>query len=157
MHRKAQQPVTRLIGPFFSIARCSEGSSISTLGGSTWPFLTTRTRSLRAKPTTSVRSGPTTFSIPVGLPGTRSFPVLVFTHTFLLTLDGFAIWFHFRPLAPERQCGENVEISEELHHYQGTVDKRRVRRPLLGISACVKAHRCLFCLPSGLPPVLLGQ
>lgn len=37
----------------------------------------------------------------------------------------------FRPLAPERQCGENVEIFKELHHHQGTVDRRCVRRPLL--------------------------
>lgn len=43
--------------------------------------------------------------------------------------DVFAVCFRSRPLAPERQCGENVEISEELHHHQGTFDRRRVGRP----------------------------
>lgn len=49
----------------------------------------------------------------------------------------------FRPLAPERQCGENVEILKELRHHQGTADRRCVRRPLL---ASVKPHRCVCAL-----------
>lgn len=47
------------------LAPCLEVSWISTLEELTWPFLTMRMRSLRVKPTTSVDSGPTTFSTQV--------------------------------------------------------------------------------------------
>lgn len=46
-------------------AVCLGGSWTSTPEASTWPFLTTRTRSLRVKPITSVGSGPTTSSTQV--------------------------------------------------------------------------------------------
>lgn len=46
-------------------AQCLAVSWTSTLEALTWPFLTTRTRSLRVKPITSVDSGQTTSSTQV--------------------------------------------------------------------------------------------
>lgn len=125
----------------FVLARYSVGSWISTPEVSTWPSLTTRTRLLRAKPTTSASSGPTTSSILVGrFPGALTLCVKYISKPMFLQMlfsqapfSSYLLYLlsRFRPLAPERQCGENVEIFKELHHHQGTVDRRCVRLPLL--------------------------